>query len=112
MVRPVAPCFGCGSNERYGNVCRARTAARAGCRWADAVPTLLRERARARLDGRRIWRVGNGDVPGALLDVLGLGGREGRVCAVCISQVGGFRVRFFECLFYLSARRSFIPSFE
>jgi hypothetical protein len=45
------------------------------------------------MDGCGIWRVGNGDVFGAVLDVFGLGGGAGCVCAVCVPQVG-FRVRF------------------
>ncbi|KAH9052222.1 hypothetical protein EDB87DRAFT_1659610 [Lactarius vividus] len=46
------------------------------------------------------WRVGHGDAIGALLDMLGQGSCAGRICEVCVSQVGGFynRVRFFRVL--------------
>jgi hypothetical protein len=49
--------------------------------------TLLYERALECVDGCGIWRVGHGDVFGAVLDMFGLGGGAGRVCAVCVSQV-------------------------
>ncbi len=64
------------------------------------------------MDGRRIRRVSHGDVLRALLDAFGLGGHVGRVCAVCIPQVGMgvFRVLFFERLCYLSAHRWFVKS--
>ena len=45
------------------------------------------------MDGGGIWCLGNGEVFGAVLDVFGLGGGAGHVCAICVSQVG-FRVRF------------------
>ena len=53
-------------------------------------------------------------VLGALLDVFGLGSRAGRVCAACVpqSRQGFFTVRFFECLCYLCAHRSFVRSSE
>ena len=53
---------------------------------ADIVPTVLRERPRARVDGGWVRRLGEGDVPGALLDVFGLGSGAGRVCAVCAAE--------------------------
>jgi len=40
------------------------------------VPPLLRERARARVDGGWVRRVGDGDVLGAVLVLFGLGGGE------------------------------------
>ena len=46
------------------------------------------ERARAFVDGCGTQRVGYGGVLGALLGGFGLGSRAGRVCQVCIPQVG------------------------
>jgi hypothetical protein len=57
----------------------------------------------------RIWRVGHGDVFGAILDLFGLGGGAGRVCALCLSQVG-FRVPFLST--YVSLCSSFFRSSE
>jgi hypothetical protein len=53
---------------------------------ADAVPAVLRERARARVDGGWVRRVREGEVLGAVLDVFGLGGGAGCVCDVCAAE--------------------------
>ena len=54
---------------------------------ADAVPAVLRERARTRVDGGWVRRVGEGEVLGALLDEFGFGGGAGCVCDVCAAEV-------------------------
>jgi len=73
------------------------------------------------VDGRGIRRVGHEleVVLGALLDVFGLGGSAGRVCTVCVPQVGrGVQGGVLECDFSspyvisLLIVRSFVRSFE
>ena len=60
------------------------------------------------LDGCGVWCVRLGDVVGTLLDVLGLGSRAGRVCAICVPQVK------FESatLCYYYVRRSHVSLFD
>ncbi|KAH9007777.1 hypothetical protein EDB83DRAFT_696940 [Lactarius deliciosus] len=80
-------------SRRWGAVDERTSYAGAETSRADAVPALL-----CQWHGHA-WRVRNGDAFGALLYVLELGGCAGRICAVCVPQVGGFYSKL-ECDFF------------
>jgi len=119
VVRSAVLCFGRGvSNGRRRNVWplwRTRGAARARRARADTIPGLLCERARACVDSR-----GYGVCGMETYSTWGASRRvwTGQPCGTRMrgmrsaSRQGVFIVRFFKCLCYLCAHRSFVRSSE